>query len=111
MSSFLKAVIRGIKKKKDAPYYFRERLRMKEKMQTEEGRMIQSKKKFAELSYNVQLGVSKNQIIVSNYVCQDKPDAHQFISQIKYLFVQIIFLALYFKNEYRYSWHFIPLYF
>ena len=39
--------------------------------------------KFAELSYNVQLGVSKNQIIVSNDVCQDKHDAHQFIPQIK----------------------------
>ena len=45
--------------------------------------MMQSKKKFAELSYNVQLGVSKNQIIVSNDVCQDKHDAHQFIPQIK----------------------------
>ena len=39
--------------------------------------------KFAELSYNVQLGVSKNQIIVSNDVCQDKHDAHQFAPQIK----------------------------
>jgi len=48
-----------------------------------ECRMMQSKKKFAELSYNVQLGVSKNQIIVSNDVCQDKHDAHQFIPQIK----------------------------
>ncbi len=46
-------------------------------------RMMQSKKKFAELSYNVQLSVSKNQIIVSNDVCQDKHDAHQFVSQIK----------------------------
>ena len=45
--------------------------------------MMQSKKKFAELSYNVRLGVSKNQIIVSNDVCQDKHDAHQFIPQIK----------------------------
>ncbi len=48
-----------------------------------ECRMMQSKKKFAELSYNVQLGVSKNQIIVSNDICQDKHDAHQFIPQIK----------------------------
>ncbi|MBS3137246.1 transposase [Candidatus Woesearchaeota archaeon] len=48
-----------------------------------ECRMMQSKKKFAELSYNVRLGVSKNQIIVSNDVCQDKHDAHQFIPQIK----------------------------
>ena len=48
-------------------------------------RMMQSKKKFAELSYNVQLSVSKNQIIVANDVCQDKHDAHQFIPQIKNL--------------------------
>lgn len=48
-----------------------------------ECRMMQSKKKFAELSYNVQLGVSKNQIIVSNDVCQDKHDAHQLVPQIK----------------------------
>ena len=46
-------------------------------------RMMQSKKKFAELSYNVQLSVSKNQIIIANDVCQDKHDAHQFAPQIK----------------------------
>lgn len=46
-------------------------------------RMMQSKKRFAELSYNVQLSVSKNQIIVANDVCQDKHDAHQFVPQIK----------------------------
>lgn len=46
-------------------------------------RMMQSKKKFAELSYNVQLSVSKNQIIVANDICQDKHDAHQFVPQIK----------------------------
>jgi transposase len=45
--------------------------------------MMQSKKKFAELSYNVQLSVSKNQIIVANDVCQDKHDAHQFVPQVK----------------------------
>jgi len=48
-----------------------------------ECRMMQSKKKFAELSYNVQLSVSKNQIIVANDVCQDKHDAHQLVPQIK----------------------------
>lgn len=47
-----------------------------------ECRMMQTKKKFAELSYNVQLSVSKNQIIVANDVCQDKHDAHQLIPQI-----------------------------
>ena len=46
-------------------------------------RMMQSKKKFAELSYNVQLSVSKNQIIVANDVCQDKHHAHKFAPQIK----------------------------
>lgn len=48
-----------------------------------ECRMMQSKKKFAELSYNVQLSVSKNQIIITNDVCQDKHDAHQFVPQMK----------------------------
>ena len=48
-----------------------------------EARAMQTKKRFSELSYNVQLSVSKNQIIVANEVCQDKHDAHQFIPQIK----------------------------
>lgn len=48
-----------------------------------ECRMMQSKKKFAELSYNVQLSTSKNQIILANDACQDKHDAHQFIPQVK----------------------------
>ncbi|MFH1327815.1 MAG: IS1182 family transposase [Candidatus Bathyarchaeota archaeon] len=48
-----------------------------------ECRMMQSKKKFAELSYNVQLSTSKNQLLLANDVCQDKHDAHQFVPQIK----------------------------
>jgi len=48
-----------------------------------ESRAMQTKKRFSELSYNSQLSVSKNQIIVANDVCQDKHDAHQFIPQIK----------------------------
>ena len=47
-----------------------------------ECRMMQNKKGFSELSYNTQLSVSKNQIIVANDICQDKHDAHQFIPQI-----------------------------
>ena len=48
-----------------------------------EARAMQTKKRFSELSYNVQLSVSKNQIIIANDMCQDKHDAHQFIPQIK----------------------------
>lgn len=47
-----------------------------------ESRMIQNKKGFSELSYNTQISVSRNQIILSNDLCQDKHDAHQFIPQI-----------------------------
>lgn len=48
-----------------------------------ESRMMQNKKGFSELSYNAQISVSKNQIILSNDVCQDKHDAHQFIPQMQ----------------------------
>jgi len=48
-----------------------------------ESRMMQNKKGFSELSYNTQISVSRNQIILSNDLCQDKHDAHQFIPQIK----------------------------
>ena len=47
-----------------------------------ESRAMQTKKRFSELSYNSQLSVSKNQIIVANDITQDKHDAHQFIPQI-----------------------------
>jgi len=48
-----------------------------------ESRMMQNKKGFSELSYNTQLSVSKNQIIVANDICQDGHDAHQFIPQMR----------------------------
>src|SRR3989338_9431071 len=48
-----------------------------------ESRAMQTKKRFSELSYNAQLSVSKNQLIVANDITQDKHDAHQFIPQIK----------------------------
>jgi len=48
-----------------------------------ESRAMQTKKRFSELSYNSQLSVSKNQIIVANDITQDKHDAHQFIPQVK----------------------------
>jgi len=48
-----------------------------------EARAMQTKKRFSELSYNAQLSVSKNQIIVANDITQDKHDAHQFIPQVK----------------------------
>ena len=48
-----------------------------------ESRMMQNKKGFSELSYNSQISVSRNQIIVANDVCQDGHDAHQFIPQMR----------------------------
>ncbi len=48
-----------------------------------EARAMQTKKRFSELSYNTQLSVDKNQIILANDVCQDKHDVKQFIPQIK----------------------------
>jgi transposase len=48
-----------------------------------EARMMQTKKRFSELSYNTQLSVDRNQIILANDICQDKHDANQFIPQIK----------------------------
>ncbi|MBI2661828.1 transposase [Candidatus Woesearchaeota archaeon] len=35
------------------------------------------------ISYNAQLSVDRNQIIIANDVCQDKHDVHQFIPQMK----------------------------
>ncbi len=48
-----------------------------------ESRMMQNKHKVSELSYNTQISVSKNQIILANDVCQDKHDVHQFKPQVK----------------------------
>lgn len=48
-----------------------------------EARSIMTKKKFSELSYNVQLTTDKNQIILASDACQDKHDANQFIPQMK----------------------------
>jgi transposase len=50
-----------------------------------ESRAMRTKKRFSELSYNAQLSVDKNQIILANDLCQDKHDANQFIPQIKNL--------------------------
>lgn len=48
-----------------------------------EARAMQTKKRFSELSYNAQLSVSKNQIIIANDITQDKHDANQFVPQMK----------------------------
>jgi transposase len=48
-----------------------------------ESRAMQTKKRFSELSYNAQLSVDKNQIILANDICQDKHDVAQFKPQIK----------------------------
>jgi len=50
-----------------------------------ESRAMQTKKRFSELSYNTQLSVSRNQIIVANDITQDKHDANQFIPQMENL--------------------------
>lgn len=44
---------------------------------------MKNAKSYTEPSYNAQISVSRNQIIISNDVCQDGHDAHQFIPQIK----------------------------
>ncbi|MEK6921424.1 MAG: IS1182 family transposase [Nanoarchaeota archaeon] len=48
-----------------------------------EARAMKTKKKFSELSYNSQLSVSKNQIIIANDITQDRHDANQFIPQME----------------------------
>jgi transposase len=48
-----------------------------------ESRAMQTKKRHSELSYNAQLSVDKNQIILANDICQDKHDVQQFKPQIK----------------------------
>jgi len=48
-----------------------------------EARAMQTKKRYSELSYNAQLSVSRNQIILANDICQDKHDVKQFVPQIK----------------------------
>jgi transposase len=49
-----------------------------------ESRMMHTKEGTTSPSYNAQFGVdSKNQIILSNDVCQDRHDAHQFIPQMR----------------------------
>ena len=48
-----------------------------------ESRMMKTAKSYVEPSYNAQLSVSKNQIIIANDICQDGHDAHQFIPQMR----------------------------
>ena len=48
-----------------------------------ESRMMKTAKSYVEPSYNAKISVSRNQIIISNDVCQDGHDAHQFIPQMK----------------------------
>lgn len=48
-----------------------------------ESRAMQTKKRFSELSYNTQISVDKNQIIMANDITQDKHDANQFVPQVK----------------------------
>src|SRR3990167_6937391 len=48
-----------------------------------ESRMMKTAKSYTEPSYNAQISVSINRIIISNDVCQDGHDAHQFIPQVR----------------------------
>ena len=48
-----------------------------------ESRMMKTAKSYTEPSYNAQISVSRNRIIISNDVCQDGHDAHQFIPQVR----------------------------
>lgn len=48
-----------------------------------ESRAMQTKKRHSELSYNAQLSVDRNQIILANDICQDKHDVDQFKPQMK----------------------------
>lgn len=47
-----------------------------------ESRMMKTAKSYVEPSYNTQISVSRNQIIITNDVCKDGHDAHQFIPQM-----------------------------
>lgn len=74
-----KEIKKNIKKAKgELDKYFLKRVSISDP----EARAMQTKKRFSELSYNAQLSVSKNQIIIANDITQDKHDAHQFIPQI-----------------------------
>ena len=48
-----------------------------------ESRIMKNAKSYTEPSYNAQITVSKNQIIIANDVCQDGHDAHQLIPQMR----------------------------
>ena len=48
-----------------------------------ESRMMKTAKSYTEPSYNAQISVSRNHIIISNDICQDGHDAHQFIPQVE----------------------------
>ena len=72
-------VKKSIKKAKgDLEKYFLKKVSISDP----ESRMMQNKKGFSELSYNTQISVSRNQIIIANDICQDGHDVHQFIPQV-----------------------------
>lgn len=48
-----------------------------------ESRIMKNAKSYTEPSYNAQVSVSKNQIIIANDVCQDGHDAHQLTPQMR----------------------------
>ena len=81
-----KKIKKGIRKAKgELERYFLKKVSISDP----EARAMQTKKRFSELSYNAQLSVSRNQIIVANDITQDKHDAHQFVPQIENVKVNV----------------------
>jgi transposase len=91
----LKNIVREYKKCKNKGALKEKALKAREELSKEkdlksvslsdsESRMMHTKEGTTSPSYNAQFGVdSKNQIILSNDVCQDRNDAHQFIPQMR----------------------------
>ncbi|MBI2651307.1 transposase [Candidatus Woesearchaeota archaeon] len=88
----LKRIVREFNKSKDkkrvkkniqkAKKEIKDTAQKKISLTDSESRMMKTAKSFVEPSYNAQLSVSRNQIIVANDICQDGHDAHQFMPQI-----------------------------
>ena len=91
--SDLKKIVREFNKSKDkkrikeniqkAKKEIKDSAQKKISLTDSESRMMKTAKSFVEPSYNAQISVSRNQIILSNDVCQDGHDAHQFIPQVR----------------------------
>ena len=89
----LKKIVREFNKSKDknrvkkniqkAKKEIKDAAQKKISLSDSDSRMMKTAKSYVEPSYNTQISVSRNQIILSNDVCQDGHDAHQFIPQMQ----------------------------